>query len=317
MKFFSTFVFAAFCLVLATPHTAMAVETKETEHQQILRISRDALKDVSVFTAENLDEDISANGKDLHIISLQSEEEYAKGHVPGAVRVPLNPQGAIADIPAMLASLPKEKTIVVVCSNGQLSCHATLLLRQLGYNARSLLLGMQAWNSSYAGKGAYKPESLALSTAPTPLPLGPVAASSPSGQDDAALILKRTAEYYAQGRPVSISRQQARDMWSEALVLSLQSAEDYAYSHIEGAANLPADDVKAGTEDLLRLPRDKKIIVTCYLGHNSNTGALLLNQLGYEAYSLDWGLSGWNPEGLKYIPLSLKEKNDLPVQSGK
>ena len=315
MHFFPSLALTALCLALALPHTAAAAEDKETEHRQILRISREALRDGPIFTAAKLHEAIAQNSNSLHIISLQNREDYARGHIPGAVRVPLTPQGAVADLPALLASLPKDKTIVVTCANGQLSCHVSLLLRQLGYNARSLLLGMSAWNNAYAGAGMYQAKKLPVNSAATPLPLGPVTDSSPSGMDDAALIMKRTAEYYAQKRPISISAQEAMSMRDNAVLLSLQSPEDYAYSHIEGTANLPATVFTSGAEDLLRLPRDKKIIVTCYIGHYSNTGALLLNQLGYEAYSLEWGLTGWNPEGLKRQPSWMANSTALPVES--
>lgn len=37
---------------------------------------------------------------------------------------------------------------------------------------------------------------------------------------------------------------------------------------------------------------------SCYIGHYSSLGAMLLNQLGYEAYSLAWGLASWNIEAM-------------------
>ncbi|EGJ51617.1 rhodanese-like domain-containing protein [Desulfocurvibacter africanus] len=299
------------CAVLL-PITAVAQTSKETEHEQILRISRNALTNRNGYTPEALHEIISKKDNAYYILSLQSEQDYAKGHIPGAVRLPLN----LRDPAPALAMLPKHKPILVTCENGQRSCQAVLFLRQLGYDAGSLMLGLEGWNRAYAGKGAYTGKNrLPVTTQETALQLGPVAPSSPSGLDDTALILKRTAEYASHGRPVSVSPQDVAAMKDEAVIITMQSPEDYAYGHIAGAASLPASAFIGGAQELLRLPRDKKIIVTCYMGHYSNIGALLLNQLGYEAYSLDWGLAGWNPEGLRKPIPWLVQETALPVET--
>lgn len=135
--------------------------------------------------------------------------------------------------------------------------------------------------------------------------------------DDNKLILQKTKEYALQKRPVIISPQAVTEMKGNAVIISLQTPEDYAYGHIAGAVNIPAQDFIKGSPKLLQLPRDKKIVVTCYIGHYSNIGALLLNQLGYEAYSLDWGLTGWNQSAFAKPLPPLQGKKSFPVEQGK
>ena len=89
--------------------------------------------------------------------------------------------------------------------------------------------------------------------------------------------------YARQGRPVSISHDDLAAMKDSALIISMQSPEDYAYAHIPGAANVPAKTFIAGYRQLLQLPRDKKIVVACYIGHYSNIGAMILGVALYKA----------------------------------
>lgn len=298
----------ALIMVFALP----AVAATQTAQEQVLQITRQALANLQPFTAESLHNALLADATSLYIVSLQSADEYAKGHVPGAVRI----QWDLANPTTNLTGLPRDKPIVITDSNGQLSCQVALLLCQLGYDARSLMLGMVAWNAEYAGTGAYPGSAgLPVTNAATPLPLGDISASQPSGLDDASLILQRTQEYARQGRPVIVSPKAVAAMKDDALIISMQTPEDYAHGHIAGAASLPAQAFIEGSPELLRLPRDKKIVVACYIGHYSNVGALILNQLGYEAYSLDWGLSGWNPTAFaKPLPL-FQTKNAFPVST--
>lgn len=290
--------------------TASASETIE---EQILRISGNVLSTPYTFNADSLYEAmVTGEADSFHIISLQSEKEYKNGHIPGAVRLEIdleNPEPA-------LKALPEDKTIVVTCSNGQMSCLYTTFLRQLGYDARNLLVGLEGWNKKYSGSGAcIKTAGLPVTDEEVPLELTEDCRSTPSDLDDRGVILKVTADYASQGRPAIISPQEARDM-ENTVFISLQAPEDYAYGHIVGTANLPALKFLEGSTDLLRLPRDKKIIVTCYMGHYSNIGSFILNQLGYEAYSMDWGLTGWNTDGFEKPLIWLQGDSEYPVDKG-
>ncbi|WP_319761123.1 rhodanese-like domain-containing protein [Maridesulfovibrio sp.] len=302
-----------FITIMIMTFAVPSFAAEETLQEQILRISRNALKVPHTFTAASLHEAISTNDPSLYIISLQNEKEYAEGHIPGAIRIDLD----LANPAAALKLLPRNKTIIVTDSNGQLSCQATLFLRQLGYDARNLLLGVFGWNPEYVVASA-RPQNAGLPIGKNETPLPPTRTfySQPSGMDDNKLILQKTKEYALQKRPVIISPQAVTEMKGNAVIISLQTPEDYAYGHIAGAVNIPAQDFIKGSPKLLQLPKDKKIVVTCYIGHYSNIGALLLNQLGYEAYSLDWGLTGWNQSAFAKPLPPLQAKNSFPVERG-
>ncbi|WP_027177574.1 rhodanese-like domain-containing protein [Maridesulfovibrio bastinii] len=290
-----------------------AAQASETAQEQLLRINREVLSVPHTFFADSLYEALLTEGNSsFFIISLQNEEEFNEGHIPGAVRFQID----LSRPEKALKSLPADKTIVVTDSNGQLSCRITTFLRQMGVNAKNLLVGLEGWNKKYSGAGAYcGGVGLPVSDVATPLPVNDIPYSAPSGLSDKELILKRTVDYASQGRPAIISPEEALNM-SNSFTISMQAEADYAFGHIDGAANLPVELFLSGSPELLKLPFDKKIIVGCYMGHYSNIGSLILNQLGYEAYSLDWGLAGWNTDGFERPLQWLQGDNEYPVEKG-
>ena len=102
--------------------------------------------------------------------------------------------------------------------------------------------------------------------------------------------------------------------------MSLQRPADYTNGHVPGAINIPVNDL-AKVETLRQLPRDKKIVLVCYVGHWAGSAALFLNQLGYEAYDMRFGTLGWNDttdglgEAKEYL-VSLEKSLSLPVEKG-
>jgi rhodanese-related sulfurtransferase len=90
---------------------------------------------------ENLNDGDVEN--DPTIISLRSAEDYAKGHIPGAVHM------SVTELftPDNLATIPPDRDVVVVCYTGQTAAQATAGLNMLGYDAHSLLFGMSSWTT--------------------------------------------------------------------------------------------------------------------------------------------------------------------------
>jgi rhodanese-related sulfurtransferase len=72
------------------------------------------------------------------IVDVRTAEEYAAGHIAGAVNVPLNRIGFAA------AELP-EGQVLTVCSMGNRSLRAAETLARIGRPALSLRGGTKAW----------------------------------------------------------------------------------------------------------------------------------------------------------------------------
>ncbi len=78
------------------------------------------------------------------ILSVRKPDDYAKGHVPGAINIPWPKLGD----PAELDKLPPDKPIVVYCYTGHTGQLATTLLNVMGYQATNMKFGMMGWSKN-------------------------------------------------------------------------------------------------------------------------------------------------------------------------
>jgi hydroxyacylglutathione hydrolase len=94
----------------------------------------------ATVTQQQLVEHQSKHPDHLFVLDVRTPEEYAEGHVPGAVNVPHD------QLASRLAEVPKDKDVVVYCRSGRRSALATDVLAANGYTRVSHLEGdMQAW----------------------------------------------------------------------------------------------------------------------------------------------------------------------------
>ena len=77
-------------------------------------------------------------------------------------------------------------------------------------------------------------------------------------------------------------------------LLDIRLSENYAAGHIPGSLNVEFIDITE-QQNLAMLPRDgTPIIVICYTGHTASQLASVLNLLGYNAWTLRFGMMSWN-----------------------
>jgi rhodanese-related sulfurtransferase len=77
---------------------------------------------------------------DVTVLDVREPGEYAAGHIPGALLIPLG------ELPDRLHEVPEEGPVVVVCRSGNRSGQASRFLRQQGFdNVHNMLGGMLAW----------------------------------------------------------------------------------------------------------------------------------------------------------------------------
>ena len=79
-------------------------------------------------------------GTDAFLLDVREPDEWAAGHIPGAVHLPM------MEVPARIAEVPVDGDVVVVCRSGVRSAQVVAYLRGHGWdNVRNLDGGMQAW----------------------------------------------------------------------------------------------------------------------------------------------------------------------------
>lgn len=93
------------------------------------------------------------------------------------------------------------------------------------------------------------------------------------------------------------------DEITDFFVLDIRSKEidnrrDYDYcikGHVPGAVWIPFEDI-AKPKNLAKLPVDMPILIVCYTGHTASQINAILNLLGYNAWTLRFGMTSWYAE---------------------
>lgn len=100
------------------------------------------------ITADELSERLHTDSDPPLVVDIRNEDEFEDWHIPGSENVPVyddlknNPDAAKAS----LSDLPDDQKVVTVCAAGVMSETATELLREMGYEAKTLVDGMNGWS---------------------------------------------------------------------------------------------------------------------------------------------------------------------------
>ncbi len=86
---------------------------------------------------------VKAHAAGAAVIDVDEVEVYNRGHVPGAVSLPL--QDMSRDLAAARTQIRRDAPVYVVCAAGNGSLIATGMLIHAGYDACSVLGGTSGW----------------------------------------------------------------------------------------------------------------------------------------------------------------------------
>lgn len=224
-----------------------------------------------------------------YIMDIRSAENFADGHIEGAVNV------AFADI--LTAAAAADKKILVVCYTGQTACYATSLLRLYGYqDAQALKWGMSGWNADLAGSwnsncGDYGHNNVNWSYEPAPANMAYEAATFSSTLEDGEAILKERVEAVVAEGFKGVGGSAVLDAPTDYFVNNYFSESHYTiFGHIAGAYRI--NPLLIGDDSALGLDPAKQVVTYCYTGQTSAVISAYLNVLGYDAYSLKFGMNG-------------------------
>jgi len=221
-------------------------------------------------------------GEDMVLLDIRKPDDYAKGHLKGAVNVPWG-----MELYNQLKYIPRDKDVYINCYSGQTAGQAVMLLNVAGISARSINLGWNFGISKVEGVGSViETEANLLDTSKT-------------WETDAAIDAAYKAYYEEfaslKGTPFAnniVSEENAKKILdsgdSDVVFVSVRKADAYAEGHIATATSIPWG--KGMNEMFASLPADKKIIIYCYSGQTAGQTVAGLKLLGYDAVSLKGGM---------------------------
>lgn len=96
------------------------------------------LEQSGLYTVEGLNEKLKE--EDLFVADVREKEEYAEGHIPGAVNI------YVGELEKRLSEVPSDRPVVSVCSTGNRSGLGASILERGGLKkVHNLMGGMTAW----------------------------------------------------------------------------------------------------------------------------------------------------------------------------
>lgn len=194
-----------------------------------------------------------------YVIDVRTAGEYAEGHIPGAINIPLN------ELSAHLDMVPTDRQVFVHCKTGHRAGLATSALHMLGYdNVVAFPPGFDGW--SEAG------EEVATDTVTAETFTVPEIDQGVFDVVDQFLTLMPEG-YLSIGDVTAM--QEAMD--AGAFVLDVRTGPEYAEGHIPGAYNIPLTELAARVEEI---PTDQNVVVYCKSGHRAALADGVLNMLG-------------------------------------
>lgn len=87
----------------------------------------------------------------------------------------------------------------------------------------------------------------------------------------------------------------------EVFLLDVREPEEFASGHIQGAVNIPVNDLPNRTKELPE-EFDRPIVAICLSGARSAYATMFLKVYGYSNIrNLDFGMTGWMDKGFGVI----------------
>jgi rhodanese-related sulfurtransferase len=205
----------------------------------------------------------------VYLVDVRTAEEYAAGHIPGFRWFPGGQAVQRSDDVAVVKNCP----IVFACDRHARAQLVASWYRQMGFDEVYAVAG---------GTSAWQAQGLALEPGLTDPP--------PFGLHDAQ-------------QAVRLVSPQAWHDTRPAVVIFVETSQDFARGHVPGARWVPRGWLELWIEDIAP-SRDTPIAVTCTDGRNATLAGATLRQLGYQHVSvLQGGMAAW-------------QQARLPVETG-
>ena len=282
----------------------------------------------------------------LFVVDTREPADFAKGHIPGAVNIPLQslPQALLDNT----SGIPMDKEVVVASYWGNDGNMASLLINiyrvadpaNPGSYPKSTAIfgGMTAWSFNRLlvpsktrfddALGVVTVQKATETTAHPGVDKGAFpnfAAFTDTGVVNKILV---RAKLYLNSVPTQFDLQMYPKALSDNLedgttandpqIISVRSGPHYAGGHIPGAINIPYQQAANLENQTKFVDPSKPVAVYCYTGHTGSLAAMALGILGYNAKDILWGINGWSTTVLgsgQLIAYDLNKSWDFPLHN--
>ncbi|MEN8041306.1 MAG: rhodanese-like domain-containing protein [Actinomycetota bacterium] len=237
-----------------TTVAAFDLEASVDEYLSALPEGFLAIGDVDAFK-----EGVEASG--ALVIDIRETGEYAEGHIPGAVNIP------IRTITANLDKIPMDRQVYVYCKSGFRAGQTLAALGMLGYdNVLSYKPGWNGWTEAEQEVSMDAVEAEVV------------------GAPDINAELLAAVDGFMSTIPEGFLSAGTADSVVEAMdagsaVIDVRTVGEFEKGHLEAATNI---DLRALASNLASVPTDSNVIVHCGSGHRAAMATAVLHVLGFD-----------------------------------
>jgi len=332
--------------VIGTTPTASADLTQIAERvNAILALGYNTTKDNVVMKQLSGLDNTKAPGA-LFVVDTREPVDFARGHIPGAVNIPLQslPQALIDNT----SGIPMDKEVVVASYWGNDGNMASLLINIYRITdpanpgsfpkSTSMFGGMTAWSFSRLlvpsktrfddALGVVTVQKATETTVNAGVDQGAFPAFTAFTDNSVVNKILVRAKNYLNSVPTQFDLQlypkvladnlEDGDTANDPQVISVRSAAHYAGGHIPGAINIPYQQVANLATYTKFVNPSKPLAIYCYTGHTGSLATMALGILGYNAMDILWGVNGWSTTVLgsgQLIAYDVNESWDFPLHN--
>ncbi|HMQ34200.1 MAG TPA: rhodanese-like domain-containing protein [Chloroflexaceae bacterium] len=198
----------------------------------------------AITKVEGLTE-LMASGDPL-IVDVREPAEYAEGHIPGSVNIP------IRTLAQNLDKIPTDRPVVLTCASGLRASFATTALQLLGYtNARDFFPSFKGWTAA----------NLEVSTEATEAAVVGAPEVDPTVLAEVDAFLAGLPEgFYSVGKVEALKEMMDA---GNVTVVDVREASEFAEGRIPGAINIP---LRTLGQNLDQIPTDQPVVLSCASG---------------------------------------------------
>jgi rhodanese-related sulfurtransferase len=283
----------------------------------------------------------------LFVVDTREPADFAKGHIPGAVNIPLQslPQALIDNS----SGIPMDKEVVVASYWGNDGNMASLLINIYRITdpanpgsfpkSTSMFGGMTAWSFDRLlvpsktrfddALGVVTVQKATETTVNAGVDQGAFPAFTAFTDNSVVNKILVRAKNYLNSVPTQFDLQlypkvladnlEDGDTANDPQVISVRSAAHYAGGHIPGAIDIPYYQQVANLATYTKFVNPSKpVAVYCYTGHTGSLATMALGILGYNAKDILWGVNGWSTTVLgsgRLIAYDVNESWDFPLHN--
>lgn len=250
--------------------------------QIIKAITPNNLGTIKKVTVTNFEQTL----KTATLVDVRTPEEFAEGHLKGAVNINFKKR----TFPDYINAISKDKPIAIYCRSGNRSGKAALIMQSLGFkDVYDLDGGFKAWD--IAKKEVSKTDNNANEKLQIVLKKGDLIGKTVAGKS----------------HQIDVEEFDKLVKSGNVTLVDVRKADEYASGFIDGAINVDWKNRHFADNALKNITNDKPIAIYCRSGNRATRAMHAMAALGFtEVYNLKDGIKSWNAAKMPLKTLEVK-----------